>query len=201
MLWLGQSVRTIRVVSRVNGKIQWCMQGPVKHLWWKFCRNSKRLLTLNNYCGKAPSQRFLLMLAYQCNSHRVSGTLVLFTAQQQIISVLTLSWWRPLSYGNQSIDLLRKSMEWFLFDNGLRHERVKNVGKANKFIFLTPHFVLFSSINDLAWKVFFLVLRFRFFMLMIVYFEKAYAYLFICCFLENSYFPGCKAKILWRIVL
>ena len=25
---------------------------------------------------------------------------------------------------NQSIDLLPKSMDWFLYDNGLRHERV-----------------------------------------------------------------------------
>ena len=31
---------------------------------------------------------------------------------------LALSWRRPLSYRNQSID-------WFLYDNGLRHERVK----------------------------------------------------------------------------
>ena len=38
---------------------------------------------------------------------------------------LTLSWWRPLSYRNQSIDLLCKSMDWFLYDNGPRHERVK----------------------------------------------------------------------------
>ena len=38
---------------------------------------------------------------------------------------LTLSWRRPLSYGNQSIDLPRKSMDWFLYDNGLRHENVK----------------------------------------------------------------------------
>ena len=37
---------------------------------------------------------------------------------------LTLSWRRPLSYRNQSIDLLHKSMDWFLYDNGLRHERV-----------------------------------------------------------------------------
>ena len=34
--------------------------------------------------------------------------------------LLTLSWRRPLSYRNQS-----KSMDWFLYDNGLRHERVK----------------------------------------------------------------------------
>ena len=40
--------------------------------------------------------------------------------------LLTLSWWRrSLWYRNQSIDLQSKSMDWFLFDNGLRHERVK----------------------------------------------------------------------------
>ena len=43
---------------------------------------------------------------------------------EQIVS-LTLSWRWPLSYRNQSTDLLRKSMDWFLYDNGLRHERVK----------------------------------------------------------------------------
>ena len=42
-------------------------------------------------------------------------------------SSLTLSWRRPLSYRNQSIDLLRKSMDWVLYDNGLRHERVKSI--------------------------------------------------------------------------
>ena len=29
-----------------------------------------------------------------------------------------------LSYRNQSIDLQSKSFDWFLYDNGLRHERV-----------------------------------------------------------------------------
>ena len=41
--------------------------------------------------------------------------------------LLTLSWRRPLSYRNQSIDLQSKSMDWFLYDNGLRHERVNKV--------------------------------------------------------------------------
>ena len=36
-----------------------------------------------------------------------------------------LSWRRPLSYRNQSIDFQSKSMDWFLYDNSLRHERVK----------------------------------------------------------------------------
>ena len=31
---------------------------------------------------------------------------------------------RPLSYRNQSIDLHSKSMDWFLYDRDLRHERV-----------------------------------------------------------------------------
>ena len=43
----------------------------------------------------------------------------------QLTNLLTLSWRRPLSYRNQSIDLGSKSMDWLLYDNGLRHERVK----------------------------------------------------------------------------
>ena len=39
--------------------------------------------------------------------------------------ILTLSWRGPLSYRNQSIDLQSTSMDRFLYNNGLRHERVK----------------------------------------------------------------------------
>ena len=39
--------------------------------------------------------------------------------------VLTLSWRRSLSYRNQSIDLLCKLMNWFLYDKDIHHERVK----------------------------------------------------------------------------
>ena len=46
---------------------------------------------------------------------------------------LTLSWRRPLSYRNQSIDLQSKSMDWFLYDNGPRHERVKRANSFNTF--------------------------------------------------------------------
>ena len=42
------------------------------------------------------------------------------------VIILTLSWRGSLSYRNQSIDLQSKSMGWFLYDNGLRHERVKD---------------------------------------------------------------------------
>ena len=40
---------------------------------------------------------------------------------------LILSSRRPLSNRNQSIDLLCKSLDWFLYDNGLRHERVNDL--------------------------------------------------------------------------
>ena len=32
----------------------------------------------------------------------------------------------PLSYRSQSIDLLGKSVDWFLYENGLRHERLNS---------------------------------------------------------------------------
>ena len=46
----------------------------------------------------------------------------------------TLSCRWQLSYRKQSIDLLRKSMDWFLYDNGHRHERVKLENNSVKFL-------------------------------------------------------------------
>ena len=57
---------------------------------------------------------------------------------------LTISWRRPLSYGNQSIDLLCKSMNWFLYDNGLRHKRVNSCGFASYW----PNIMLLNSKNS-----------------------------------------------------
>ena len=39
---------------------------------------------------------------------------------------LTLSWRRPLSYKKQFIDLQSKSVDCFLYNGGLLHERVNN---------------------------------------------------------------------------
>ena len=41
-----------------------------------------------------------------------------------MMSRLTLSRRRPLSYRNESIDLQSKSKDWFIYENGPRHERV-----------------------------------------------------------------------------
>ena len=43
---------------------------------------------------------------------------------------LTPSWWGPLSYKNQLIGLLSKSVDWFLYDRDLRHRRVKVIIKS-----------------------------------------------------------------------
>ena len=45
--------------------------------------------------------------------------------QLRYFFVLTLSRRRALLYRNQSIDLQNKSIDWFLYDIGLRRERVK----------------------------------------------------------------------------
>ena len=55
--------------------------------------------------------------------HWTSATFVV-SWNTDIDLILTLSWRRLLSYRNQSIDLQNKSMDWFLYDNGPRHERV-----------------------------------------------------------------------------
>ena len=59
-----------------------------------------------------------------CSHH-----LLLNVKNDLLVDILTLSWRRLLSYRNQSIDLRSKSMDWFLYDNGLRYERVKQIPK------------------------------------------------------------------------
>ena len=51
--------------------------------------------------------------------------------QLKINTHLTLSWWRSLSHRNQAIDLKSKSVDWFLQDRDLRHERVKPVALSS----------------------------------------------------------------------
>ena len=50
------------------------------------------------------------------------------------VAYLTLSWRRSLSYKNQPIDLQSKSMDWFLHDMDLCHERVKHLFLFNQFL-------------------------------------------------------------------
>ena len=60
---------------------------------------------------------------------------------------LIFLWGKSLSYRNQSIDLFSKSMDWFLYDRDLRHERVK-VRAAILQYCINPFYVI-----GFAWKV------------------------------------------------
>ena len=57
---------------------------------------------------------------------------------------LALSWQRSLSYRNQSIDLQSQSVDWFLYDRDLRHERVKGYLYQRSFYCKTWYIFLLS---------------------------------------------------------
>ena len=71
-----------------------------------------------------------------------------------LLLITTLSWSRPLSYRNQSIDLLDKSMDWFLYDNDLRHERVNFfvlvAWLAHSLLIELSDLFIFNSVNYTA---------------------------------------------------
>ena len=90
----------------------------------------------NRWCFR-PSGSFILSLIYFTHN--------IFTAFECSIEYgkrsslnLTFSRRRSLSHGNQSIDLQSKSMDWFLYNDGLRLERVKS-----SYIKGNPAFLLF----------------------------------------------------------
>ena len=53
-----------------------------------------------------------------------SGSIERDQCQEMSESISSLSWWRSLSYRNQSTDLPSNFNGWFLHDRDLRHERV-----------------------------------------------------------------------------
>ena len=57
--------------------------------------------------------------------------------------ILILSWRRPL-YRNQSVDFQSKLMNWFLYDNSLRHESVNFLGSIGITLFIR---CVFSSVG------------------------------------------------------
>ena len=61
---------------------------------------------------------------------------------------ITLSWQRSLSYRNQSIDLLCKSIGWFLYDRDLRHEKVSKCFKKSTISFNIWLTIIFPCQNS-----------------------------------------------------
>ena len=89
-------------------------KGLQKRKNWKFGQSNMIILNPFHVTGSfyTPLKKF---------SHIFKGYIKRLVAWNE----LTLSWRRSLLYRNQFIDLLLKSMDWFLYDSGLRHERVK----------------------------------------------------------------------------
>ena len=88
------------------------------------CESIETVRPCSKLCWKSPNRNYsnkCLINSPSFNMH-ILDVLKLCTWCR-----LILSWRRQLPYRNQSIDLLCKSMDWFLYDNGLRHERVKYV--------------------------------------------------------------------------
>ena len=90
--------------------------------------------------------RFFAKLTLVLDNIENCKTTLHFLLQENL--TLTLSWRRPLLYRNHSTDLLRKSMDWFLYHNGLRHGRVKGICEYNIWR-LTWSSSLFTTLDSL----------------------------------------------------
>ena len=94
-------------------------------------------------------------MLFQAEKSNVTDILTKRKKKKKWSFPLTLSRQSPLSYRNQSIDLVCKSKDWFPYDNGLRHERVKDFFSKwshllkkylmGNFIFLCSTFVWFEA--------------------------------------------------------
>ena len=89
------------------------------------------LFKVNNGNTRAMCEIYSKSCSGACivNLEQISNIVLIFP-----LFILTLSRRRSTSYRNQSTDLLRKSMHWFLYDIGLRRERVKQVNDGELLI-------------------------------------------------------------------
>ena len=85
--------------------------------------NSPWFGSIRMYCNGIIFRKFIISK----NENHFS-----YKSKIQKTTKLTLSWRRPISYRNQSIDFRSKSMDWFLYYIGLRHERVNHQVQINK---------------------------------------------------------------------
>ena len=123
-------------------KLYWAIQGYLRSDKKKFASGSRCSLITNwlFLLGRAKPKAFFSDEFFQTSDgffekifthHTAQKNKVLLTGFLQLrwpnLQDLTLSWRRYLSYRNQPIDLLCKSMNWFLYDKELRHERVKEL--------------------------------------------------------------------------
>ena len=111
-------------------------------IWFKVPINSKTAVNLPSQSNFTPL--ILIYPLFQCSptfivafrvellenieiKRSVSLKLVKNFFSSKVLFHLILSWRRSLSYRNQFIGLQSKSVEWFQYDRGFRHERVKPI--------------------------------------------------------------------------
>ena len=97
------------------GKIIWFW--PTFHKEHRVKYDETRRYSMSMFVKTEGKDREITVIGlYSANNYYVFGKFL-----------LTFSWRRSLPYRNQSIDLQSKLMDWFLYNNGLRHERVKRI--------------------------------------------------------------------------
>ena len=109
----------------------WCILNIFFPSWLPSCNNSEMFcwspLNYFVYLGGLDEVKSYLKLIRYCQVNFFANFMGIKEQSPSNIYTsfaLTLSWWMRLSYRNQSIDLVCKSMDWFLYDINLRHERV-----------------------------------------------------------------------------
>ena len=98
------------------------MNTNLRDNWDKVFKNG-----LSKYCGRQPLKSFK---GYSLLKQTTKLTQSTQSMGKWLKNALTLSWWRAISYRNQTIDLRSKSMDWFLYDIGPHHERVKQMVRS-----------------------------------------------------------------------
>ena len=71
--------------------------------------------------------RCMFLCGFEMGIRQKSFNKLLWVMTSNASDTLTLSWQRWIPYRNQSIDLQNKSIDWFLYDRDLRHERLKDI--------------------------------------------------------------------------
>ena len=79
---------------------------------------------------------YIIFIIFLTRPRETRGTYKIVGIPRVVVDEVTLSLRRPLSYRNQSIDLLCNSMDWFLYNRNLRCNRVNPkmyINSRNKF--------------------------------------------------------------------
>ena len=100
-----------------------------RHLYWmKIDKNNKKTPEMSKLIGIKDNIKNSILthvLEYNYIYVRSCFSAIKIWLVKKVIFFDTFSWWWSLSYRSQSIDLLFQSVDWFLYDRDLRHERVK----------------------------------------------------------------------------